>query len=147
VDDFNYARIGAGIGMKWGPNIYKRNLEVEELEKEHQALLEKTEALRQKLTLTASSRFGEAAKNRALLDAARKSLRASKSWLRLSVENWELGIGEVKRLLDAYEAYYEMKGIEVAMELEYNLSLARVASSLGDVNLYLKWVKEGRAAF
>jgi outer membrane protein TolC len=147
VDDFNYARIGAGIGMKWGPNIYKRNLEVEELEKEHQALLEKTEALRQKLTLTASSRFGEAAKNRALLDAARESLRASKSWLRLSVENWELGIGEVKRLLDAYEAYYKMKGIEVAMELEYNLSLARVASSLGDVNLYLKWVKEGRAAF
>ena len=147
VDDFNYARIGAGIGMKWGPNLYKRNLEVEEMEKEYQALLEKTEALRQKLSLTASSRFGEAARNRALLDAARESLRASKSWLRLSVENWDLGIGEVNRLLDAYEAYYAMKGIEVAMELEYNLSLARVASSLGDVNLYLKWVEEGKAAF
>jgi outer membrane protein TolC len=147
VDDYNYARIGAEIGISWGPNIFKKNLETKEMEKERLALLEKTEALRRKLTLEASARFGDAAKNRALLDSAQESLKASKSWLRLSLDNWELGIGEVKRLLDAYEAYYEMKGIEVAMELEYHLSLARVAAALGDVNLYLSWVEEERASF
>jgi outer membrane protein TolC len=147
LDDFNYARIGAGIGISWRPNLYKSGLEVDEMRKEHQALLEKIEALRRKLTVEASVRFGEAAKNRALLDAARESLAASKSWLRLSLDNFDLGIGEVKRLLDAYEAYFEMKGVEVAMELEYNVSLARVASSLGDVGRYLKWLEKGEVEF
>jgi outer membrane protein TolC len=77
------------------------------------------------------------------LKAARESLKASKSWLRLSLENWDMGIGEVDRLLDAYEAYYRMKGVEIEMELEYNLSLARVAKALGDLDLYLDWVKSG----
>jgi outer membrane protein TolC len=148
LDDFNYARIGAEVGLKWKPNIYRSNLEVEELEKEQGSLLEKLEALKQKLTVEASESFGEALKNRDLLEAARVSLRASKSWLRLSVDNWEMGILlDVKRLLDAYEAYYEMRGIEIEREMEYNVSLSRVASSLGDVNLYLSWVRNGKTYF
>lgn len=148
LDDFNYARIGAEVGLKWKPNVYKSNLQVEELEKEHQSLLEKLEALKRKLTVEASDSFGEALKHRDLLDAARASLRASKSWLRLSVDNWEMGIMvDVKRLLDAYEAYYEMRGIEIATELDYNVALSRVASSLGDINLYLSWVENGKTAY
>lgn len=148
LDDFNYARIGAEVGLKWKPNIYKSNLQVEELEKEHQSLLEKLEALKRKLTVEASDSFGEAVKHRDLLAAARASLRASRSWLRLSVDNWDMGIMvDVKRLLDANEAYYEMRGIEIATELDYNVSLSRVASSLGDINLYLSWVENGKTAY
>jgi outer membrane protein TolC len=143
VDDFNYSRLGAEIGMKWKLNIYKKNLEVEGMEKEYAALLETIEALKRKVTVEASESLGGAVRNRNLLEAARISLKASRSWLRLSVDNWDLGIGEVDRLLDAYEAFYRMKGVEIEMELEYNLSLARVADALGDLNLYLDWVKSG----
>jgi outer membrane protein TolC len=143
VDNFNYSRLGAEIGLKWKPNIYKKNLEVEEMEKEYGALLETIEALKRKAAVEASAALGGAVQNRNLLEAARVSLKASRSWLRLSVENWDLGIGEVNRLLDAYEAYYRMKGVEIVMELEYNLSLAMVADALGDLNLYLEWVKSG----
>jgi outer membrane protein TolC len=143
VDNFNYSRLGAEVGLKWKPNIYKKNLEVEEMEKEHAALLESIEALKRKVAVEASEALGGAARNRNLLKAARVSLTASKSWLRLSLDNWEMGFGEVKRLIDAYEAYYTMKAVEIDMELQYNLSLARVADALGDVALYLEWVKSG----
>lgn len=144
LDDFNYARVGAEVGLKWKPNVYKSNLEVEGMTREYEALLEKIEALRRKITVETSERYGEAAKLHSLLEAARTSRKASRSWLRLSADNWEMGIGEVKKLLDAYEAYYTMKGIEIAMELEYNLSLAEVANSLGDISYYVKWVKDGQ---
>ena len=148
LDDFNYARIGAEVGLKWKPNIYKSNLQVEELEKEHQSLLAKLQALKRKLTVEASDSYGEAVKHRDLLAAARASLRASRSWLRLSVDNWDMGImADVKRLLDAYEAYYGMRGIEIATELDYNVALSRVAGSLGDINLYLSWVENGKTAY
>lgn len=147
ADDFNYSRVGAQVGIRWNANFYKNNLAVEEAEREYEALLEKTKALRTKLTVEASDRFGRAARNRALLGAARTSLSASKSWLRLSVDNWELGLGEVGKLLDAYQAYYEMKGIEIEMEREYNLSLAEVAAAMGDVGLYMHWLRTGRVSF
>jgi outer membrane protein len=143
VDDFNYSRVGAELGLKWKPNIYKKDLEVEEMEKEYDALLETIEALKRKVAVEASESLGGAVRNRNLLKAARESLKASRSWLRLSLENWDLGIGEVNRLLDAYEAYYRMKAVEIEMELEYNLSLARVADALGNLNFYLEWVKSG----
>jgi outer membrane protein TolC len=147
VDDYNYTSLGAEIGIRWSANFYKKNLNIEEVEQEYAALLETAEALRTKLTVEASDRFGRAARNRALLDAARKSLRASKSWLRLSLDNWELGLGEVSRILDAYEAYYEMKGVEIEMEREYSLSLVEVAAAMGDVGLYLEWLRTGKVVF
>ena len=130
-----------GLGAEEDRDFYER---LETAAREQLSLIGEDLTGRE-VTCSAETRIGS--RVRGILDAARESLRASKSWLRLSVEDWDLGIGEVKRLLDAYEAYYAMKGVEVAMELEYNLSLARVASSLGDVNLYLKWVEAGRAAF
>ena len=33
------------------------------------------------------------------------------------------------------------------MELEYNLSLIRVAAAFGDVNLYLRWLEAGSVSF
>ena len=102
----------------------------------------KKRALKAKIDLEVPQAFLEVRKNEALLNAARKSLKAAKAWLIISMDNWGMGIGELRRVRGAYEAYYRLLGIDIERENEYNVSLARFAYVLGDLNLYLKWVED-----
>ena len=40
-----------------------------------------------------------------------------------------------------------MKGVAIEMEREYSLSLVEVAAAVGDVDLYLDWLRSGRVTF
>ena len=78
-----------------------------------------------------------------LLETTKGSLESAKTWLRVSLENWELGIQDVYRMLRAYEAYYRLRGVEIEREYAFNVALAKLAFKVGDINLYLRWVKDG----
>ena len=85
-------------------------------------------------------------RERALLESARSALKAAKSRLRLVLDTWETGLGEVSEVLDAYEKYYELRAEEPQRELALSLALARLGFVLGDVNLYLGWVEHGKVS-
>ena len=145
-DDFNYARIGAEIGVKWDANLYRRGIDVSEARAEHRALLEQLEALRAKVGVEARRALREVRRTSALLDSARSSLKAAKSRLRLELDNWETGVGEVSDVIDAYEKYYRLRVEEPQREHDLNVALARLGFVLGDVNLYLGWVHDGKVS-
>ena len=147
VDNFNYRYIGAQLGFKWNPDILFHNAEIKKNQYQYQALLEKMRALKAQIGLETSQVYLEVKRNHALLLAARESQQAAKTWLRLSLDNWNMGLGEAYRLLRAYQAYYRLRGTEIIQEYEYNVSLAKMAYSLGDINLYLKWMTNGEVTF
>jgi outer membrane protein TolC len=145
VDDkFNYARIGAEVGLAWDPNVFRPTLEMKGQEAELASLREKIRALRDKVSVETRRVFREVARNAALLESARRSRKAADTWVRVSGDNWEMGLGEVKRLIDAYSAYYQLSKDEIEREFEYGVALARLALAVGDINLYLKWVNDGK---
>jgi len=144
VDHFNYRNIGFLFGLKWNPNIFFHNAEIQKNRLQYQAALEKMRLLRAKIGLEVSQAFIEARKNDALLKAAKESLKAAKTWLQISLDNWEMGIGDSYRLLRAYQAYFRLRGEEIKREYEFNVSLAKLAYILGDMDLYLTWVKDGK---
>jgi outer membrane protein TolC len=88
----------------------------------------------------------EARRTRALLDSARTALKAAKSRLRLVLDNWETGVGEVSDAIDAYEKYYRLLVEEPQREYEFNVALVRLGFVFGDVNLYLGWVHDGKVS-
>jgi outer membrane protein TolC len=145
-DDFNYTRIGAEIGMKWDANLYRKNIDVSEALAEQRALLEQLEVLRSKVTVEVRRALRETQRTHLLLESARTSLKAAKSRLRLVLDNWETGVGEVSDVIDAYEKYYRLKVEEPQREYELNVALARLGFVLGDVNLYLGWVHDGKVS-
>jgi hypothetical protein len=49
-------------------------------------------------------------------------------------------------MLRAYEAYYRLRGVEIEREYAFNVALAKLAFKVGDINLYLWWVKDGKVA-
>ncbi len=147
VDNFNYRYIGTQLGFKWNPDILFHNAEIKKNQYQYQSLLEKMRALKAQIGLEASQAYLEVKRNHALLLAARESQQAAKTWLRLSLDNWNMGLGDAYRLLRAYQAYYRLQGTEIKQEYEYNISLAKLAYILGDINLYLKWMSKGEVTF
>lgn len=145
-DDFNYSRIGAEIGMKWDANLYRRSIDVSEARAEQRAVLEQLEVLRARVGVEVRRALRESQRTRALLDSARSALKAAKSRLRLVLDNWETGLGEVGDAIDAYEKYYRLRVEEPQREYELNVALARLGFVLGDVNLYLGWVHDGKVS-
>jgi outer membrane protein TolC len=147
VDTYNYRNIGFLFGLKWNPNIFFHNAEIQKSRLQYQAALEKMRLLKAKIGLEVSQAFIEARKNDALLKAARESLKAAKTWLQISLDNWEMGIGDSYRLLRAYQAYFRLQGEEIKREYEFNVSLAKLSYILGDMDLYLNWMKDGKTNF
>ncbi|MHB8834387.1 MAG: TolC family protein [Candidatus Methylomirabilia bacterium] len=145
-DSFNYSRVGAEIGLKWDANLYRTGIDVSEALAEHRALLEQLEVLRAKVGLEVRRALREAQRTRVVLDSARTALKAAKSRLRLVLDNWETGLGEVKDAIDAYEKYYRLRIEEPQREYDLNVALARLGFVLGDVNLYLGWVHDGKVS-
>jgi len=145
-DEYNHARIGAEIGLYWDANMYRKSIDISEAEAEHRVLLEQLEALRAKVGIDARRALREAWRTRSLLDSARTALKAARSRLRLVLDNWATGLGEVADAIDAYEKYYRLRIEEPQREYELNVALARLGFVLGDVNLYLGWVHDGRVS-
>jgi len=144
VDNFNYRSLGAGIGLRWDLNIFQHDAEIRQSRAEYNATIERMKSLKNNIRLEVTKAFIEAQKNFNLLEAARESLKTTKTWLRVSYDNWEMGIGESWRLIRAYEAYYRMRSLEIEREYVYNVSLAKLGNMLGEIDAYLRWVGNGK---
>ena len=143
IDNFNYRTIGAFVGMRWDLNFAGNALETAERRAERDAATAGIQVLARQLTLEVHEGFANAEKGFLLLQSATASRDAARSWLRLSVDNWDLGLGEFDRLLDAYRTFYRLQGTTVQQEFDYNMALARLALLLGNVDRYLDWVDAG----
>lgn len=147
VDNFNYRRVHAALGLRWNPNFLLHNIEIKKAESEYQLNLEKLRAEKAKIVLEVNRTFQAVKTNHALWVASQKSLKSAKTWLRVAYENWELGIGEVRKLLRAYQAYYRLNAVEIERNFGYNISLAELAYSLGETGFYLAWIENGKVNF
>jgi outer membrane protein TolC len=143
VDGYNYTDLGVFVGFQWDLNSFRKNVEAKRYQLEKKAMEQNMKLLRAKIEMEILKTYTEVKQNTQLLEQAKKSLKSAKSWLRLSMDNWEMGIGEVERLIKAYNAYYQLKGVEIKRTLELNISLANFAYRLGNTKQYLEWVKNG----
>jgi outer membrane protein TolC len=144
VDNFNYMDLGAFLGFQWDLNFSRKNIEARQYQLARESMAQNLKLLRARIEIEILKAFTEVKKNAQLLEQARSSLKAAKSWLRLSMDNWDMGIGEVERLIKAYNAYYQLKGVEIQRTFDLNTSLANFAYILGNTRLYLEWVKNGK---
>lgn len=144
LDSFNYRTFGLFLGVKWSPNFWLHDTEIKKSQYHQRSTIEKLRALKAAVQVEVSQAYLEVRKNAALLETARESLESAKTWLRVSLENWELGIQDVYRMLRAYEAYYRLRRVEIERAYAFNVALAKLAFTVGDTKLYLRWVKDGK---
>jgi outer membrane protein TolC len=141
VDDFNYFGLGAYLGLEWDLNSFRKNFKAAQFSLEKQSMEQNLKLLQAQLHLQIMKAFTQVIENWELLLGARESLESSKSWVKLSLDNWDMGLGEVDRILRSYNSYYRLQALEIERELKLNTSLADLAYCVGDINLYLDWIR------
>lgn len=143
-DEYNYEKVGGSIGLKWELNYgvsearrEKGILEYQKLVKQRQLILQQKEGAIARLG-------GEAVRKRRLYEAASKSLKSATTWVRLEVDNMDVGLGNVKRLVKSYQYLYQLKGEVISTRTQYLVTLAELAHAAGDTNLLLNWMEYGK---
>lgn len=145
VDDFNYSYVGAFMGVKWDLNRFRQNIDTRRNTLEQKISENRIILLKDKIQTDLFATLQKITENESLLLQSKKSLKAAKNWVRLALENWELGIGEVERIVKAYNVYYRLQGIVTQKEMELRTSLARFAFLLGKTSRYFEWIQKGEA--
>ena len=145
-DDYNYKKLGGVLGLKWDFNYHINSSKEEKALLEYRKIGAKKKVAMLKLEGGLRKAYTEARNNKKLLLAVEKSIKSARTWLRLENENFDMGIGDVKRLVKAYQAYYKLKGSEIETRFHYLLSLAELAKGAGDMDLFLLWLQNGKVA-
>ncbi len=143
VDNFNYRALGAFLGIRWNLDFVTQKIEMQKALTEHDALRERLDALHRQITFDVQQGFFDAGSRYRLFDSARTSRNAARAWLRLSMDNFELGLGDVERVIKAYQAYARLQQAVIEQEVDYNVALVYLAMTLGDAKRYLEWVEGG----
>ena len=141
LDPFNLRTIGGYLGLRWNLKFAEHRLKLSQSTVERDQVSEQLSVLEDRLVIEVTRAYAEACALSSTLSAAKRSEKAAKSWLRLSGDNWDLGLGSVDRLVTAYGQYYDLAAIVIEQETRYNLALARLAVTLGRIEYYLDWIE------
>lgn len=108
-DDFNFFQGGLAVGFRYSLNFAATRAKVQELEGEQQRLGAQRRIAETAIGMQArnSARGLEAAE--LVTDLRQKSARVARSWLAAAESNFNLGIGETRDLVDAFQVYIQTR--------------------------------------
>ena len=139
-DNFNYINLAAFLGLSWDLNFTQPNIEAKKWDFEKMSLVESKKLLESKITVEAAKAFYDVVNNYKSTIEITQSLQAAQSWVAMSYDNWEMGVGEPERLIKAMTNYFQIRGKKLEKEYNYSISLAKFAQLTGNFNNYLEWI-------
>jgi outer membrane protein TolC len=143
-DNYNYENIGAVLGLKWDFNFHIDSAKEQKAFLEYQKIIAKKKLNLAEVDGKIRRYYNESLRYKRLLYVAGKSLKSAKTWIRVESDNLDLGIGNAQRFIKANKLYYQLKGNEIEMRYHYLVSLAQLAKTAGDMELFLKWLQNGK---
>lgn len=143
-DPFNYLTAGAFVGMKWNMNLFRTGIAEKKDELSKAILSEEEQLLISQKKAELYDLYLDVQKDYTLLESVDKSEKDARAWLTMSFDNWELGIGNPEKLIKAYKTYFQLKGQNVQKQLDVQKKLTKLANEIGNIELIIKWVKNGK---
>lgn len=127
----NFFRPGVLIGMNLNLNFLQTRDKVRVAAAEYKSLTFKEELLAQKVKIEVRTAYQDLVRAQANMQESRRALRATESWLRSESMTWDIGVGEVKGLIDAFQANSKMRSEHLKNIQKFNTALARLSRAIG----------------
>jgi outer membrane protein TolC len=127
----NFFRPGVALGLRWNLNFAQTRDKARVARSRYHQLEERRPGLLAGVRLAVEQAFREA--NRAARDmtGSRQALRASENWLRSETQTFDLGLSEVKDLIDAFRANSAMRAEHLQNIFEFNAAVAALSQAVG----------------
>lgn len=132
TNNTNFLRVKLGIGFRQKLNFLtiKDNIKIALANAE---LAEsKVENIERKVGTKVEGIHAKIEKIKNKLRAGRRALRASRGWLNSASMTFDIGVGDVKNLTDAYQAYSAMQIENFQNIFEFNTAVAELKSIIED---------------
>jgi outer membrane protein TolC len=131
---FNYFRKGFLLGLNWNLNFVQTRDKVRIAKAEVAQLARQDSALVSGIRLEVHKAYVELRQARENLRESEEALTASDNWLRAESQTFDLGLSEVKDLIDAFRANSTMRAEHLQNIFEFNTALARLTKAVsGDL--------------
>jgi len=124
----NFSRAGVVLGFEWDLNLRRSSAEAQVARYELLELEARARPLRLQVAQQVREAYLEVVRARADVDDGRDALRASENLLRAEMQTFDIGIGDIEDVIDAFKS-------NVAMALEQFENIARLNSSIAE----LRW--------
>ena len=131
INSTNYESVSYGIGFRQNLNflVNKNNINRSQLQV-RQARYAK-EAARDGILLDVREKFRNMMMSYSKLENTREALQISEEWLRLEQIDYDLGFGEVKKLVDAVKANLELEASYKQRIFEFNVNSSKLNRAAG----------------
>lgn len=132
---FNFFRKGFALGLNWNLNFVQTRDKVRIAKAEVAQLARQDSALVDGIRLEVEKAYVELRRARDNLQASEGALTASDNWLRAESQTFDLGLSEVKDLIDAFRANSTMRAEHLQNIFNFNTALARLSKAVsGDLS-------------
>jgi outer membrane protein TolC len=131
----NYFRPGIVVGMNWNLNFQQTRDKVRVAQAEFLLLAQKEKLLVDGIKLDVQKAYLEVKQAEKNMRDSRKALKASDNWLRSQTMTFDIGVGEVKDLIDAFKANGAMQAEHLQNIFKFNVAVAKLSKAIGR-NLY-----------
>jgi len=127
----NFFRPGFVVGANWKLNFWQTRSKVRVAEAEFLRLAQKEEQLSQGLRLEVEKSYLELVQAQQNMQDSRKAVKTSENWLISTSMTFDIGIGEVKDLIDAFRANGAMQAEHLGNILKFNVAAAKLSNVTG----------------
>ncbi len=127
----NFFRPGIIVGMNWNLNFVQTRDKVRIARVEESVLAQKEPFLMDGIKLDVREAYLAVKQSEQDILESRKALRASDNWLRSETQTFDLGIGNVNDVIDAFRANGSMRGEHLQNIFRFNTSLAELSKAVG----------------
>lgn len=130
-DQTNFFRAGVVVGFEWNLNFFQHGARAEVSRLEARRLEAQREPLAQRIRLEVREAYLKAERARDDVREGEEALQASESWLRAELQTYDLGLGDIEDVIDAFRANAEMRTEQLRNIHEFNTALAELSRRAG----------------
>ena len=127
----NYFRGGGVLGFEWNLNFAQHKAEANIQRTEMVALESQSDALTALVEQEVREAYLKASRAKADVEEGRAALQASENWLRAEIQTYDIGISEIKDLIDAFRSNAELRALQLKNIADYNIALAELSRRIG----------------
>lgn len=128
---FSYANLYYAFGIRQNLNFWSVKNDIEKTKIQFSQIKYSKDAIVQGITLQINNRYKTAKIAENTYEKTGDALQTSKEWLRQEQINYDLGIGEMKNLLDAVKTNLQLEADYRQKIYNYNLDMAKLYEASG----------------
>ncbi|NIR51794.1 TolC family protein, partial [candidate division KSB1 bacterium] len=127
----NFFRPGIVAGINLNLNFWQTRDKVRIAQAEYLQLAQKEKLLLDGIKLDVQRVYIELRQVARNMRDSRRALKASENWLRSTSMTFDIGVGDVKELIDAFKANGAMQAKHLENIFKYNVAIAKLGKAVG----------------